>query len=126
MARGLSWTEEQLAAYNARKLDAPAPPLTDEPESRFMARVLTLARAQGWLAFHPYRSDKSTPGWPDLVLAKPGQPLLLIETKTNTGKLTIEQVRWLGILQQTEKPLAAVWRPRDWQQIADILGGKHG
>jgi hypothetical protein len=95
---------------------------TDEPEARFMARVIVAAKEQGYMIFHVHNSRRSPEGYPDLTLAQPGKPLLFIETKTNMGKVTKAQMQWLEILARTEKPETAVWRPKDWPLILEKLG----
>jgi len=96
-------------------------PPAPESENRFLARVLHLAKLHGWEPYHTHDSRRSAPGFPDLILAKPGHPLLCIELKTNTGKPTMEQLQWLSVLQRVEKPQAALWRPNDWPTIVTIL-----
>lgn len=91
------------------------------PESRFQAVVVRAAEAQGYKAYHTYRSTRSPKGWPDLALAKPGH-LLLIECKTNAGKVTAEQEEWLAVLHHPPWVIAEVWRPADWQHVLERLG----
>ena len=52
-------------------------------------------------------------GFPDLVLAKPGR-LLFVELKSENGRLSQEQARWLAALGLTERAEVKVWRPSDW------------
>jgi hypothetical protein len=94
---------------------------TEETERDFLARILAVARAQGWTSYHTFDSRHSAPGFPDLILAKPGHRLLCVELKTSKGKPTIEQMQWLSILQQTLTPQVALWRPNDWDSITAIL-----
>ncbi len=122
----MRWSEEDLAAYNARQLDAPRDelPLADEPESRFMARVLAFAKAQGYRTYHPHRSDRSTPGWFDLAMARPGDKLVLAELKRTGGKQTVAQRDWYEDLQRIERVETYLWHPTDWPLIEDILRRK--
>lgn len=57
-------------------------------ERQFMQQVVDLARLGGWRVYHPWVSIRSAPGYPDLTLAKAGEPLLFCELKTDTGALT--------------------------------------
>lgn len=95
------------------------PETTDEPEARFLARILALAKQHSWLCYHTYRSDKSPPGFPDIVMVRPGETLW-VECKTNTGKLTQEQMTWLSLLEHAGQE-CHVWRPKDWAQIEERL-----
>jgi hypothetical protein len=122
-------TEEEYAAILARL--GGQPPTLPRPvllaqdmvnESRFMAAVIRAAETQAYKAYHTYRSTRSAPGFPDLVLAKPGFPLLTPEIKTNIGRVTVEQESWLHLLAQTEKPIAEIWRPVRWSLILERLG----
>lgn len=90
-------------------------------EKQWMQQVLTLARQRGYVAYHPFRSQKSAPGWPDLALAKAGSPLYLVECKTNLGALSGHQRHWLATLRQTTGLVVAVWRPADWPTILEVL-----
>lgn len=93
-----------------------------ETERGFQDAVIEAARYHGWEHFHVYNARRSPAGFPDLVLAKPGYPILLIELKTETGKLSAEQREWGRILSQAEGCYYAVWRPRDWPLIEMMLG----
>ena len=93
-------------------------------EKDFCNLVIDYAKTRGWRVFHPLpaRTSKGwrtqaqgTPkGFPDCVIAQDGV-LLLVELKSQKGKLTDEQKDWL---QHTN---GAVWRPKDWQRICEVL-----
>ena len=94
-------------------------------EAEFMEKVIARARARGWLVHHvrPCRTQRgwTTPiqghaGFPDLVLARPGQ-VLFRELKVPGGRLTAAQRLWLDVLG------GEVWRPHDFDVIADIIDG---
>lgn len=116
----------------------PAPTVIDDArrssitEAEFQAMVIDLAHACGWLVAHfaparvirrgvekyetPVRGDGR--GFPDLVLARltDGVPrVLLVELKTDTGRLSEHQKRWL------RESGASVWRPGDWEEIRRVL-----
>lgn len=85
-------------------------------EAAFLGAIRDLAKTLGYATYHTYRSDRSEPGFPDLVLMRP--PLLLFrELKTDRGRLTAPQRRWLEELIACGQD-AAVWRP------ADLRGGR--
>jgi hypothetical protein len=89
-------------------------------EARFQGQVIALAKLRGWAVFHPYDSRRSTSGWPDLALLRP--PVLwLVELKTDNGRLTAPQEQWLEALGRCDGVRVAVWRPRDWDEIARVL-----
>ena len=99
----------------------------DTPEKTLLAQVRRLAQSAGFIVYHTHRSDKSEPGFPDLVLAKPGKPgepgrLLFVELKSAKGKLTYDQHIWLDVLRHTLPGIEVeVWRPADLPRIAGIL-----
>lgn len=73
----------------------------------------------GYLTYHTYDSRRSNPGFPDLVAVHPGKGRrLFVELKTATGKLTADQLRWLGALALSGGDVHVV-RPRDVQEFID-------
>lgn len=110
---------EQLALA-----DLPRPRVV---ESALQRAVIDLAKLRGWLVFHAYDSRKSTgPGFPDLLMAHEAQQrLLAVELKTEAGRLTPDQHRWLLTLHAVGAE-CDVWRPRHLADgtIAAVLGGK--
>lgn len=103
------------------------------PEAALLQRVREIARVHGWLAYHTHRSERSEPGFPDLVLVHPAaHRLVFAELKRQSGHLTDHQKAWHSALLQvwvaTEYPdregagapviSAHIWRP------ADLLDGK--
>ena len=102
-------------------LAAPTP-LADVPEKLWQAQVIDLARMLGWRHQFTWRSKRSPAGWPDLVLVR--ERLLLLELKTETGKLSPLQREWLRALHAAGQE-AYVVRPRDLDSIARVLA-HHG
>lgn len=90
-------------------------------EKMFLEQIRQVAREAGYLMYHPHRSEHSEAGWPDLVLAKPGKPLILSELKSAKGRLTRAQRQWLEVLAQTEGVVVCVWRPADLERIRHVL-----
>lgn len=95
-------------------------------ESELQAAVIELARLLGYLVAH-FRPAQTERGWrtavqgdgkgfPDLVLAGRGR-VLFVELKGAAGKLSDEQVGWLGLLKLSGAE-TFVWRPRDWSSGA--------
>lgn len=109
-------------------------------EAAFQDQVVALARLYGWLHYHTHDSRRSAPGFPDLVLARAPR-LIFAELKTETGRRTSEQDRWLDALHQIATALdlqamrpgelvyaparieVYLWRPSDLQAIAELLAG---
>jgi len=102
-------------------------------ENELLAAVLDLARVYGWRTFHArpamtakgYRTAVSGDGkgFPDLLMSRPGYPLLAVELKSDKGRLTQEQTDWL--LSLAYKADTHVWRPADWHsgEILRALSG---
>jgi hypothetical protein len=117
----VNWTEAEYAAYLAKLTTKAAPTLAEEtPEGQLLDRVRSFAKLQGWQSYHTHDSRRSEPGFPDLVLCD-GRDLLIYELKTNSGKCTPEQARWLSLLEHTGKVECGIWRPRDFAAIAARL-----
>jgi len=97
-------------------------------ERDFQNAVVELARLGGWLVHHTRTVQIAGGGWsspcldkgfPDLTLVK-RERLLFAELKTETGRLTLEQIRWLEALRDTGAD-ARVWRPSQWNEIVETL-----
>jgi hypothetical protein len=90
-------------------------------EAEFTQRVIDTAMLLGWRVTHfrPARTEKGyrTPvqghkGTLDLILARRGV-VLLAELKSDKGKPTPDQVKWLD----AAGPHGRLWRPADWDRI---------
>ena len=92
-------------------------------EKAFMDSIVDLARQTGWLVYHTHDSRRSEPGFPDLVMTKPKR-LVIAEIKTEKGKTTKHQDKWLETLKTVEARGVKVklWRPSDWPEIERTLG----
>jgi len=89
-------------------------------EKHFQQAVLDFAAYNGWkLRYHTLTSIGSQPGFPDLVLVRAPR-LIFAELKTEKGRLTIEQSRWLEALWDCGQE-AFCWRPSDWPAIERVL-----
>jgi hypothetical protein len=85
--------------------------LRQPTESTFMAQVVQVCKLHHLLTYHTYRSDRSEPGFPDLVIVGRGG-VLFRELKTAKGRLTDAQRTWLDRLSAAGAD-ADVWRPTD-------------
>jgi hypothetical protein len=92
-----------------------------ETETTFQHAVTELAALGGWRVFHAWLSVRSHPGWPDLVLTKPGQPVIYAELKLDGKQPTPAQQTWLEALAAATGTEVYCWRPSDWRAIAARL-----
>lgn len=111
-----------------------APAMT---ETNFTKQVIDLAHLYQWRVCH-FRTSRiqrengqvhyATPvqadgaGFPDLVLAKCGKPILFLELKSDKGVVSPEQEEWLRILNRGSSP-ALVFHPKDFDKIEALLKG---
>lgn len=84
-------------------------------EKAFMQAVIDSARLHGWLVYHTHDARRSEPGFPDLVLLR-GPQILVFELKTERGKLSDAQKRWLSAFEAAAVP-TYVLRPSAWDEI---------
>lgn len=91
-----------------------------ESERGFLAAVREAAAWAGWLIYHTHDSRRSPAGFPDLVLVR-GTRVVFAELKTEQGRVTPAQRRWLDALAATSAE-AYLWRPSDWSTIESTLG----
>jgi len=89
-------------------------------EAQFLRQVLDLARIYRWMTYHPALSKWSERGWPDLALVRPPR-VILAELKTDRGRTTEHQDRWLGALRACPGVETYLWRPADFHAIAATL-----
>lgn len=101
-----------------------------ESEASFMASVLDYAKLRGWRRAHFRPAQKKNGGWitavqgdgagfPDLVLVR-GHRVIYAELKSERGKLSDEQARWIADLEAADQAVF-VWRPSDWADVERIL-----
>lgn len=106
--------------------------------------IVDYARHNGWREYHTLRSQGSTSGWPDLVLVRDDE-LLIVEVKTQKGRVSPAQREWLDALARVASALmdhverlafetggahdlsssprieVHLWRPADWPGIQQRL-----
>lgn len=116
MSNGLNWTEEQLRAHMGK--DAKALNPDRQTEREFQREVVKRALLFGWKVYHTYDSRRSAAGFPDLVMVR-GDRLIFAELKTEEGKLSEDQEKWLTALAKTGQ--AEVWRPSMMDKIVRAL-----
>jgi hypothetical protein len=90
-----------------------------QSERQFEQAVVDLSKLHKWMSFHPYDSRRSEPGFPDRVFVRPPR-LLIVEFKTDTGRVRPDQRRWMDALRACGLDVR-VWRPRDWPFIEGEL-----
>lgn len=99
-------------------------------EADWQGQFLDLAHLMGWRTMHVRRSigknqmwttTTSVIGWPDIVLWNETQHrIIFAELKSETGKLTSEQVEVLQSLARAGQE-TYVWRPSDFDDIREVL-----
>lgn len=104
-------------------------------EAAFQAQVIELATLCGWESMHVRRTRgrtrrgvkwltaTSVDGWPDVVLWRPGE-FLMVELKTDKGRLTAEQAAVHRSLRAAGVDVR-VWRPRHWEsEVQPLLSAR--
>ena len=97
-------------------------------EADLLNAVIELAHWRGWMVHHD-RPARTAQGWrtavqgdvgfPDLVLVR-GSSLVFAELKSEKGKLTAAQEKWIAEL-RLHGSLVYVWKPSDWDTIERTL-----
>lgn len=118
----IRWSEDEFALY-MQHLGIHRPQAPPVSEKVFMDAVVRLAKEAGYLVYHTHTSKRSPEGFPDLICARAGSPLLAIETKTDTGQVTLAQEAWLTALGACTGVVADIWLPKDLEEICRQLRG---
>jgi len=94
-------------------------------EEQFTQVVIELAQFRGWKVVH-FRPARIRDRWmtavqgdigsPDIILAR-GGVVLLVELKTERGRLTPQQKHWAQEIGEQYR----LWRPSDMERIKEIL-----
>lgn len=97
-------------------------------EAQFASAVEDLLEIYNWKWCH-FRPAETKKGWrtplsghkglPDYIAVKNGR-LLMFELKSDTGKISLNQMEWLNLLRKT-KAEVYVWFPSDWDQLQEVL-----
>lgn len=100
-------------------------------EAQFQQRIVDRAKARGWLVQHSRPAPTRSGGWatpiqghkgfPDLVIVRDGM-VIFAELKQDGRYPNADQRRWLAELgTDGVNKKVAVWRPKDWDTICEIL-----
>ena len=94
-------------------------------EKEWQATVVDTATLMGWASYHTHDSMRTTPGFPDLVLARQnaqGGRVVFAELKTDrpSSQLSEHQKRWVKLLANCGQEVY-VWRPSDWETVRGLL-----
>lgn len=87
-------------------------------ERDWQRTVVATARQLGWMTYHTHDSRRSDPGFPDLVMVR--ERVVFAELKTLTGKVSEEQLAWLGKLEAAGVEVY-LWRPSDEREVLAVL-----
>jgi hypothetical protein len=107
-----------------------SPAQLQQTEAQFEQAVVDYSKLMGWISYHAHDSRRSEPGFPDRVFVRVPR-LLFVEFKTETGKLSAAQERWLqdlDLIAQATGPALVdggvevhIWRPSKWGEIQAVL-----
>lgn len=94
-------------------------------EKEWMGYVTSLAAIRGWDSYHTFDSRHSPAGFPDCVFVRGGR-LVFAELKSEKGKATVTQQRWLDQLSNIAAAAGGavevyLWRPSDRDQVEAVL-----
>jgi VRR-NUC domain len=114
-----AWAPRPQASAKKAPRPAGAPPIL---EGAWLAKVRQIAELHGWTTYHTHNSQRSEPGWPDLVLGHPRQRrTVFAELKSERGFLSAPQRLWLTHLAVCGFE-TALWRPSDEAEAIAVLG----
>ena len=109
MARGMTYPATRRTSL-----------LGDESEKHFLSRVTRLAELYGWVVWHTLDSTGTRAGEPDLRMVRPPR-VVFAELKSEHGRLRPDQSQAIAMLERCPGVSTYVWKPRDWQQIVEVL-----
>ena len=102
-------------------------------ESAFQTKILHVAKLAGWMVHHSRPAQLPSGRWvtpiagdaglPDLILVHPRRGFIMAEIKTELGRLTAGQKKWLSSLHDAGIEVY-VWRPSMFDDIQNILTRK--
>ena len=105
--------------------------LATKTESEFQRELLEAAGYLGYMRFHDHDARRDNEragvdrGFPDSLLIHPDTGRLIVaELKTERGRLSAHQRRWLEAFRTVRTVEAYVWRPRDWDEALRVLRGE--
>ncbi len=101
---------------------------TTEKEFGVMVEELLDLFGWHWCHFRPARTAygwrtaiSGSKGFPDYIAVK--NRLVIFELKSDDGKLSLEQQKWYDLLKASGTEVY-VWKPKDLESIAEVLGSK--
>ena len=93
-------------------------------ENELLTCVIDLAHLYSWRVLHirPARTEKGyrTPlqgdgvGWPDIFAVR-DERIVVAELKSDRGRVTDEQQKWLTALSYALQANTYVWTPAEWE-----------
>lgn len=90
-------------------------------EAMWSRTFKALIEACGYRGYHTWMSKFSEKGFPDWTICNPAQKrIIFVELKSETGKLSKEQIFWGELLQACGIEWYC-WRPSDYEIAAKIL-----
>jgi len=95
-------------------------------EDELVGGLLDAMKLTGWRYWHARRSDHAlwvgTQGWPDITALSPrlDSALLVIECKSDLGRLTDEQARWIARLHYAGITTAVI-RPAGYDRALRLI-----
>lgn len=89
-------------------------------EKDWMQTVIDAATTLNWMVYHTHDSRRSTPGFPDLILIRDTE-MLVIELKTDCGRTSPAQEQWLDAFSGVAGLTVMVCRPTDWPEVEQAL-----
>jgi hypothetical protein len=107
-----NWTEADVARFNARGQPLPKPGDDAElVEADLHAKIFNECRRRGWIAFHGSMADRTcrTLGEPDFVILREAGELLMVECKSKSGKLSLEQHAMIAHAEKLGHKINVVW-----------------
>jgi len=110
----IRWTQDEVDAYTKGK------PMPSMSEAKFQRTVMKIAVQLNWLIYHTHNSIGSAAGFPDLCMVK-DRRYIMAELKTEKGKVSVEQQRWIDALKRTAIIEVYLWRPSMMEEIVEIL-----
>ncbi len=102
-------TAEQYQEYVAWSLS----------EKAWQQQIVDLAESQGYWGYHAFNSERSEPGFPDLVLLREGRTIFA-EVKRMGEHLTPEQAMVCDLLLGNGLEVYAWW-PDDEEEVTAVL-----
>jgi hypothetical protein len=102
-------------------------------EATFQAQIILFAHSHGWMVAH-FRPSLSRSGkwhtavqadgagFVDLVCVHPSRGTVFAEIKSQKGRTSPGQDRWIETLRAAGQDVR-IWRPSDWPEIERVLGG---